>query len=111
MELRSSEEQVQEMMIMYQSLRETEHRLPDIAMPSSTGVDNIIDGPSPLSKTKEAADVLSTLESLRERLNSLEPRTERFRKRLDEVRSRESMFCYLPRIRCTEYSSIAAGSS
>jgi hypothetical protein len=86
MELRSAEEGVQEMLVEYRRLGETEKwHLPEIISSDKDNEPSPIP-PSPPPQPMDAVNVLSTLESLRERLDAMKPQTDRFRKRLGEVR-------------------------
>lgn len=93
MELRALEKEVNDMATLYEGLRRTklasteegdgELRLPPIL------VDNI---PSEIEEEeKSLADILLMLESTRERLTGLDPKMERFRKRLSEVRPKRDL--------------------
>lgn len=86
MELRSAEEGVQEILAEYRRLGETEKwHLPEII--SSYKHSDELSSPSPQPQPMDAGNVLSTLESLHERLDSMKGKMDRFRKRLGEVRS------------------------
>lgn len=86
------------MVMEYKLLLKTESRLVDLELKGADD-NNRNDAPFLLADTLEnetiimnEAQVLSTLESLQVRITTLEPRMNRFRKRLGEVRNR--VFCY-----------------
>jgi hypothetical protein len=85
MELKTTEEEVEKMMMEYKSLfLKAESRLVDLEK-----ADNHNDAPSNTFENEtimNEAQVLSTLESLQVRITTLEPRMNRFRTRLGEVR-------------------------
>jgi hypothetical protein len=85
MELRSAEDEVQEMLVEYRRLcgEMEKWHLPEI----SSDKEEQEDSAPPPSHPRADADFLSTLESLRGRLDDMKPKTDRFRKRLEEVRS------------------------
>ncbi len=98
MELKTTEEEVEKMVMEYKLLLKTESRLVDLELKAAND-NNRNDAPFLLADTLEnetiimnEAQVLSTLESLQVRITALEPRMNRFRKRLGEVRNR--VFCY-----------------
>ena len=85
MELRSAENQVQGMLVEYRHLcSETEKwHLPEICSNKEEKED-----PATLpSQPRTDVELLSALESLHRRLNDMKPKMDRFRKRLEEVRS------------------------
>jgi hypothetical protein len=85
MELKTTEEEVEKMMMEYKSLLlKAESRFVDLEK-----ADNHNDAPLNTLENEtimNEAQVLSTLESLQVRINTLEPRMNRFRTRLGEVR-------------------------
>ena len=90
MELRSAEEQVQEILTEYQSLCKTEDALVEI----SSSQEEVEEAPSSTDDL-DAGQVLSALESLHERLDALLPKMDRFRKRLGEVRETMKCLCIM----------------
>lgn len=86
MELRSTENQVQEMLVEYRRLcRETKKwHLPEIASSNKEEQEDS----TPSQQPRAEIDILSTLESLHQCLNDMKPKMDRFRKRLDEVHKR-----------------------
>lgn len=86
MELRTTEEEVNKMVIEYKSLCQAETKLvelDDAVMNNDDDKDG--DEASPNPTTRNAEEILSTLESLQQNLTTLEPKMNRFRKRLEEV--------------------------
>lgn len=99
MELKTTEEEVEKMVMEYKSLLKAESRLVDLELKAANDNNRNDAAPFLLADTLEnetiimnEAQVLSTLESLQVRITALEPRMNRFRKRLGEVRNR--VFCY-----------------
>ena len=85
MELRSAEEEMSGLLVQYQSLRRTRLTNSDedwmaLLPETSSNVEESID-----EKQATAHEVLVALETLRERVRTLEPKAARFRKRLGET--------------------------
>lgn len=84
MELRNAEEQVERMVVEYKSLCSSEKRLFDISALEGDAANDVTE--EAVATKRNAEDVLSTLESLQQTLETLKPKIDRFRKRLGEVR-------------------------
>jgi hypothetical protein len=91
MELRTTEQEANELSHLYSFLCQDDTLkgvLPPLTIISTTGIDNeetLPDESPNTDEAQQATKVLATLESLRERLENIAPKMERFRQRLSET--------------------------
>ena len=94
MELRSAEKDVRDMLALYEALRKSTTVDPRLSgLPEVISAMEALEGTADLSsETKSLQQVVQTLDQIKEATIALEPKMSKFRKRLSEVSSNNSLF-------------------